>query len=308
MRGVARAAGRTVAAGVCLALAACGGPARSAATGPLSAAPDGRRLELTFREEFDSFRPWRGNAGAWRTTFGDGKAQGFGARTLQANKELQLYVDADMADDQGKVGLDPFAVKDGVLTITADRAPDAMKPRLGGYGYTSGLISSQPSFRQTYGYFEMRAALPRGKGLWPAFWLLGSDCGRVGWPACGEIDVMESRGAQPWRVSSAAHGPGYSAGSALIEAFEIPGRASLAADFHVYAVEWEPDELRFSVDGTTYHTVRASRLPAGGRWVFDHPFFVILNLAVGGTFGGPPDATTAFPQTLWVDHVRVYRR
>jgi beta-glucanase (GH16 family) len=209
------------------------------------------------------------------------------------NQELQFYTDRPE-----NAALDGA----GRLAITA------RQESWGGRAFTSARLTTRGQLEQAYGRFEARLQLPSGKGLWPAFWLLGSDCGRVGWPACGEIDVMESRGAQPWRVSSAAHGPGYSAGSALIEAFEIPGRASLAADFHVYAVEWEPDELRFSVDGTTYHTVRASRLPAGGRWVFDHPFFVILNLAVGGTFGGPPDATTAFPQTLWVDHVRVYRR
>ena len=286
MRGVARAAGRTVAAGVCLALAACGGPARSAATGPLSAAPDGRRLELTFREEFDTFRPWRGAAGAWRTTFGDGKAQGFGARTLQANKELQLYVDADMADDQGKVGLDPFAVKDGVLTITADRAPDALRPRLGGYGYTSGLISSQPSFRQTYGYFEMRAALPRGKGLWPAFWLLPAD---LSWPP--EIDVMESIG-DPTKVYVTAH-------SKTGKAQGIEARVS-GEGFHTYAVAWDAKNLIWYVDG-----VEAGRQPTPAD--MHKPMYLLANLAMGGDWAGAPDNSTRFPATYAIDYIRAYR-
>ena len=286
MRGVARAAGRTVAAGVCLALAACGGPARSAATGPLSAAPDGRRLELTFREEFDSFRPWRGNAGAWRTTFGDGKAQGFGARTLQANKELQLYVDADMADAEGRVGLDPFAVKDGVLTITADRAPDTLKPRLGGYGYTSGLISSQPSFRQTYGYFEMRAALPRGKGLWPAFWLLPAD---LSWPP--EIDVMESIG-DPTKVYVTAHSK---TGKAQGIEARVPDEG-----FHTYAVAWDPKELVWYVDG-----LEAGRQPTPSD--MHKPMYLLANLAMGGDWAGAPDNSTRFPATYAIDYIRAYR-
>ena len=131
---------------------------------------------------------------------------------------------------------------------------------------------------------------------------------RVGWPACGEIDVVESRGAQPWRVSGALHGPGYSGGNALVGAFETPERTPFSDDFHTYAVEWEPDEIRFFVDENRFHTVRPSRLPPTSRWPYDHPFFLLLNLAVGGTFGGPPDATTPFPQTLIADWVRVYRR
>jgi beta-glucanase (GH16 family) len=286
MRGVARAAGRTVAAGICLALAACGAPARSAATGPLSTAPDGRKLELTFREEFDSFRPWRDNAGAWRTTFGDGKAQGFGARTLQANKELQLYVDPDMADAEGKVGLDPFTVKDGVLIITADRAPETLKPRLGGYGYTSGLISSQPSFRQTYGYFEMRAALPRGKGLWPAFWLLPAD---LSWPP--EIDVMESIG-DPTKVYVTAHSK---TGKAQGIEVKVAGEG-----FHTYAVAWDPKQLVWYVDG-----VEAGRQPTPSD--MHKPMYLLANLAMGGDWAGAPDNSTRFPATYAIDYIRAYR-
>jgi beta-glucanase (GH16 family) len=137
--------------------------------------------------------------------------------------------------------------------------------------------------------------------------MLGTDVGQAGWPGCGEIDIVEARGAQPWRISSALHGPGYSAGNALIAAFETPDQGPLTGDFHVFAVEWREGEIQFSVDGRSYHTERASRLSPPDRWVFDHPFFLILDLAVGGTFGGPPDDSTPFPATLEADWVRVYR-
>jgi beta-glucanase (GH16 family) len=205
------------------------------------------------------------------------------------NQELQLYTDRNAALDGA-----------GHLVITARREATVA------HAFTSARLVTRGKREQLHGRFEARLHLPAGKGLWPAFWMLGNDVGRVGWPACGEIDIVEARGAQPWRVSSAVHGPGYSAGDAIIAGHETADRSSFAADFHLFAVEWEEAELRFSVDGTPTHTVRASRVP--GRWVFDHPFFLLLNLAVGGTFGGPPDETTPFPAALVADHVRVYSR
>jgi beta-glucanase (GH16 family) len=286
---VVRTVMRTLAMGPVLAvlavLAACGAPAQGA-SGPLTKAPDGRKLELTFREEFDAFKPWRGTSGVWRTTFGDGKVTGVGARTLQANKELQLYVDADMADAGGKVGLDPFAAKDGVLTITADRAPETLKPRLGGYGYTSGLITTQPSFRQTYGYFEMRAALPRGKGLWPAFWLLPAD---LSWPP--EIDVMESIG-DPTKVYVTAHSK---AGKAEGIEVKVPD-----AGFHTYAVAWDAKQLVWYLDG-----VESGRQPTPPD--MHKPMYLLANLAMGGDWAGAPDASTVFPARYAIDYIRAYR-
>jgi beta-glucanase (GH16 family) len=207
------------------------------------------------------------------------------------NQELQHYTDRNAALDGA-----------GHLVITARREV------VGARAFTSARLTTRGKHQQMHGRMEARLRLPAGKGLWPAFWMLGADLGTVGWPACGEIDVMESRGAHPWRVSGAAHGPGYSAGNALIAAYETPDMSSLAADFHVYAVEWDAAELRFFVDDRLYHTVRAARLPAGAPWVFDHPFFINLNLSVGGNFGGPPDATTPFPSALVVDWVRVSSR
>lgn len=209
------------------------------------------------------------------------------------NQELQFYTDS--RDN---------AALDGAGNLVISARQQVVETR----AFTSARLTTRGKFEQTYGRFEARLRLPAGKGLWPAFWLLGSDAAGVGWPERGEIDIVEGRGAHPWRVSGAVHGPGYSGGNALVAAYEAEGRPHLTAAFHLYAVEWEPRVLRFFVDGRQYHTVRSTRLPSSGRWVFDHPFFLIINLAVGGTFGGPPDASTPFPETLSADYVRVYQR
>jgi beta-glucanase (GH16 family) len=235
---------------------------------------------LAWSDEFDG-PPGPPDPGRWSFEIG---GDGWG------NGELEFHT-ADNAALDGA----------GHLVITARRQV------MGARAFTSARLSTRGKLEQRYGRIEARLRLPAGKGLWPAFWMLGSDLDQAGWPGCGEIDVVEARGAQPWRVSSALHGPGYSAGNALIAPFETPDHSPLTADFHLYAVEWSPGEIHFSVDGQRYHSERASRLAAGSRWVFDHPFFVILDLAVGGNFGGPPDDTTPFPAELVADHVRVYR-
>jgi beta-glucanase (GH16 family) len=160
---------------------------------------------------------------------------------------------------------------------------------------------------QERGRFEARIKLPVGQGIWPAFWLLGANFETVGWPDCGEIDIMEYRGQEPNILHGSLHGPGYSGGDAITQSYTLPGEEGFNSDFHVFAVEWEPDTLRWFVDSTAYHVVTPVSLPRGGSWVFDHPFFIILNVAVGGYFAGSPDATTTFPQTMLVDWVRVYR-
>jgi len=178
---------------------------------------------------------------------------------------------------------------------------------LQGREYTSARINTRDLFEQTHGRFEARIRLPVGQGIWPAFWLLGSDFGVVGWPACGEIDIMEYRGQEPRTVIGSLHGPGYSGGAAVTRRYELTTAAGFDADFHVFGVEWDVNRITWTVDGVRYHAVTPRELPASGRWVFEHPFFVILNLAVGGNFVGPPDASTRFPQVMLVDWVRVYR-
>jgi beta-glucanase (GH16 family) len=173
--------------------------------------------------------------------------------------------------------------------------------------YTSARITTQGFFEQAYGRFEPRIKIPRGHGLWPAFGLLGNDIGTIGWPACGEIDIMENIGKEPSLVHGSLHGPGYSGDRDYTSEYKLPGGVHFADDFHVFAVEWEPKTVRFFVDQELYATFTPARLPAGMKWVFDHPFFIILNVAVGGDWPGPPDATTTFPQTMLVDYVRVYK-
>jgi len=157
-----------------------------------------------------------------------------------------------------------------------------------------------------YGRFEARLQIPRGQGIWPAFWMMGADLATVGWPRCGEIDIMENIGKEAATVHATIHGPGYSGADSIGDAYTMPGGAPVADAFHVFAAEWEPAVIRFYVDGTLFSTRTPADLKAGQTWVFDHPFFVILNVAVGGNWPGNPDASTVFPQTMRVDYVRVY--
>jgi beta-glucanase (GH16 family) len=173
--------------------------------------------------------------------------------------------------------------------------------------YTSARLKTQGKFSETYGRFEARIKIPRGQGIWPAFWMLGSDVEKAGWPACGEIDIMENIGKEPGLVHGTIHGPGYSGTGGIGSAFALPGGQLFGNDFHVYAVEWEPAAIRFYVDGNLYATRTPSSLPKGTRWVYDHPFFLLLNVAVGGSWPGSPDVTSVFPQTMLVDYVRVYK-
>ena len=174
--------------------------------------------------------------------------------------------------------------------------------------YTSARLKTQGRFSQKYGRFEARIRMPEGKGIWPAFWLLGDDIPSLGWPTCGEIDIVENLGSEPSIAHGTIHGPGYSGDHGIGSSFTLPNNERLNESFHVFAVEWEPSEIRFYVDENLYATRRPSDLPQGAKWVYDHPFFILLNLAVGGAWPGNPDNTTEFPQKMWVDYVRVYRR
>jgi beta-glucanase (GH16 family) len=175
--------------------------------------------------------------------------------------------------------------------------------------YTSARISTQDRYSFRYGLFEARLKMPVGRGIWPAFWALGTDIDEVGWPRCGEIDVMEYLGQEPTTATGTIHGPRGGGGA---NADYKPGRSvvhttPLAEAFHTYGVQWLPGSIQFYFDGRPYWSVAAADLPAGSRWVFDHPFFLVLNIAVGGRWAGSPDASTTFPQALLVDHVRVYQ-
>lgn len=171
--------------------------------------------------------------------------------------------------------------------------------------YTSARLLTRGKFTQRYGRFEARIKLPFGQGIWPAFWMLGANIDQVGWPMCGEMDIMENIGREPSVNHGTLHGPGYSGGAGLGGIYSLPSGQKFSDDFHIFAIEWEPTIVRFYVDGNLYQT----KTPAdatGKQWVFDHPFFILLNVAVGGNFPGNPNDTTTFPQTMTVDYVRVY--
>jgi beta-glucanase (GH16 family) len=199
-------------------------------------------------------------------------------------------------------------IENGNLVITARqevyKAPDGTE-----FDYTSARLKTQGLFSQAYGRFEARIKLPAGQGLWPAFWMLGDNFGSAGWPKCGEIDIMENVGKEPGINHGSLHGPSSTAATSdLTATISLPAGQQLSDGFHVYAVEWEPDAIRFYLDANLYATFSAAQWPPGGTWVFDHRFFLILNVAVGGDWPGSPDDSTEFPQTMLVDYVRVYKR
>ena len=200
-------------------------------------------------------------------------------------------------------------MKGGNLVITAMHQPAYACSDGTMRDYTSARLKTQGLFSQAYGRFEARIKIPAGQGMWPAFWMLGNNITSVGWPKCGEIDIMENIGKEPGTVHGSLHGPSTSGPTSDATApFSLPAGQNFADDFHLYAVEWEPGTVRFYVDSNLYATVTQSQWPAGGTWTFDHPFFILLNVAVGGSWPGSPDATTSFPQQMLVDYVRVYTK
>jgi beta-glucanase (GH16 family) len=186
----------------------------------------------------------------------------------------------------------------------------ANKEAMGGKQYTSGRINTSGKFSQQYGRFEARMQLAAGQGLWPAFWMLGVNNGCGGWPGCGEIDIMENRGRTPRTSSSALHGPGYSGNTPINKEYTLPaGAPGFAEAFHVFAAEWTAGQIRFYVDGALHYTVNKADVERYGRWAYDRPFYLILNLAVGGHFDGgrlPPDG--ALPAKVTVDYVRAWKQ
>ena len=246
--------------------------------------PDRPGWELVWSDEFDGARGTPVDSESWNLV---NAGDGFG------NNELQYYTNRTE-----NAALDG----EGALVITA-KEEEYM-----GRAYTSARLESIGKVELTYGRVEGRMKIPFGQGIWPAFWMLGADIGSAGWPACGEIDIMENVGFEPTIVHGTLHGPGYSGGSPLGSSFSLPGDERFSDDFHVYAVEWEEDVVRFYVDDELYKTRTPADVPDGARWVYDHPFYLILNVAVGGNWPGSPDSSTSFPQTLRVDYVRIYGR
>ena len=188
----------------------------------------------------------------------------------------------------------------GRLRITARREPDGT--------ITSARLVTKGCFATLHGRVEARIKVSTSQGLWPAFWLLGADFfdKRTPWPNCGEIDVMEHVGREPNRVYSTLHAPAYNGAGGYGQPLDLSAPAGSA--FHTFAVEWDSGHMTFSVDGTRFFTADKAQIESTrGPWVYDHPFFIILNNAVGGDWPGPPNASTQFPQNLTIDYVRVYR-
>jgi beta-glucanase (GH16 family) len=191
----------------------------------------------------------------------------------------------------------------GHLVITARQEnPNNYQCWYGACQYTSARMNTAGKFSAQYGHVEARMKIPQGQGMWPAFWMLGD--GGEGWPQQGEIDVMENVGFEPNTVHGTIHGPCYSGSGGIGAGYSLPSGHAFADDFHTFAIDWAPDSIKWSVDGNVYQT----RTPAdvnGNQWVFNHSFFLILNLAVGGYWPGDPDGSTSFPQQLVVDEVKV---
>ncbi len=212
------------------------------------------------------------------------------------NKELEYYTARPQNLHVKNGNLEMIALKE---TYTG---PDGVTRN-----YTSARLDTAGKFDQAYGRFEARIKIPYGQGIWPAFWMLGNDIEKVSWPTCGEIDIMENIGREPAIAHGTIHGPGYSSGKGIGTPYPL-ATGRFADDYHVFATEWEPNQIRFYVDDHLYATSTPTDLPAGTKWVYDHPFFVILDLAIGGGWPGNPDQTTIFPQIMLVDYVRVYTK
>lgn len=262
-----------------LLLAACGG-------GDDSSGPEiDDSWNLVWSDEFDGTSL---DLSKWSYQLGDGCDIGLCG---WGNNELQWYQE------------DNVTVGGGLLTIEA-RAENA-----GGRNYTAARIRSLNQGDWTYGRVEARARLPQGQGMWPAIWMLPSDDVYGGWAASGEIDIMELVGNEPDVVHGTLHYGGSFPNNTFTGDSYALSSGMFADDFHVFALEWEEGEIRWYVDGNHYQTqtswsTTAAPFPAP----FDQRFHLILNVAVGGNWPGPPDLTTPFPQTMEVDYIRVYQR
>jgi beta-glucanase (GH16 family) len=279
---------RAALVGTILLAGGCAGVLAAAQAAPVAAAAPTPSWKLTWSDEFNGSDGAPVDSSKWTLETGGG---GWG------NNELEYYTNRlENASQQNgnlviKVVQEKYTGSDGVTR-----------------NYTSARLKSQGKFSQAYGRFEARIKIPRGQGIWPAFWMLGNDIDKPGWPACGEIDIMENIGKEPSLVHGTIHGPGYSGANGIGSPYALSNDQRFADDFHIFAVEWEPNVIRFYVDDHLYATRTPAELPKGTKWVYDHPFFILLNVAVGGYWPGNPDASSVFPQTMLVDYVRVYSR
>ena len=246
-------------------------------------AVDRSALELTFSDEFDTLDLWNGSSGTWDSNYWWGAANG---STLTTTNDLQWYIDTDYAPTRS---VNPFSIEDGVLTITAARAPEAIRPYINNYEYTSGLLTTYESFAQTYGYFEIRADMPEKQGAWPAFWLLPED---GSWPP--ELDVIEMFGQDPNKLILTGH-------SNATGTHTTVGSTAYTADtegFHTYGVLWTEDELVWYFDDVE---VARAATPAD----MHDPMYMLVNMGIGGQAGAPADGL-ATPAEMQIDYIHAY--
>jgi beta-glucanase (GH16 family) len=278
------------------AMAACGGGGATAAITtppPDTATSKPITWTLVWNDEFDGPAGASVDPGKWGFDLGDGCPGicGWG------NNEKEYYTNAPenvSLDGQGHLAI---VARPAVLNVSCYYGPCK---------YTSAKITTRGKFAAAPGKVEARIRIPSGQGLWPAFWMLGNDFSTVGWPASGEIDIMENKGSAPNASSSAIHGPGYFGNTPFAHTNFLPSPFNLTDDFHVYSVQWDADRALFYAEPTLHYSVSRSALQAYGPSVLDKPYFLILNLAVGGNFDGDPRSDSILPATMLVDYVRVY--
>jgi beta-glucanase (GH16 family) len=248
------------------------------------------RLIRTFVEDFDSFDL---STHKWTPHY-DGNYDWLVKRTMQENHEQQIYVDPGYKG-KGRIplGLNPFKISNGVLSIIGDRTPPSMRETLYGYQFTSGVLTTRASFAQTYGYFEMRAKIPAGRALWPAFWLLPTD--KFNTPP--ELDVLEVVGGQPDLMVTTSH---WRENGKLAYTNCRTHLSTASTTFHDFGALWEPDRITYFIDRKPIATHAA---PPG----YNVPMYMIINLAIGGTMVGRADETTPIPAHFEIDHILAFQ-
>ena len=277
-----------VLATVALAALACTG-----STPPVvSPAPRNVWIQV-WSDEFDGPAGSRVDGTKWGYDIGDGCREG---NCGWGNDEKEYYTDASE-----NIALNG----EGQLAIVARSAPSGLTCYYGPCRYTSAKITTRGKLLVAPGRVEARIKLPAGQGLWPAFWMLGHTHPAIPWPACGELDIMENKGSQPSTTSSAVHGPGYSGTTPLAHAQTLAA-GTFSADFHTFAIEWDAAHVRFFIDDTAHYGITRSALEQFGKSILDQPFYLIINLAVGGHFDGDPQSDAILPATMLVDYVRAY--
>ncbi|MFL5478266.1 MAG: family 16 glycosylhydrolase [Gemmatimonadaceae bacterium] len=246
-------------------------------------------------DEFDGAAGARVDDSNWNYELGDGCSAG---NCGWGNNEKEYYTNSP-----NNIALNG----QGQLMVAARTAAAAgLACYYGPCRYTSGKITTRGKVLADPGRVEARIRLPAGQGLWPAFWMLGSSFPAVPWPQAGELDIMENKGSEPRISSSAVHGPGYSGNTPFAHRQTLQG-GTLSSDFHTFAVEWDAVRVRFFVDGAMHYTVDRDQMRRYGRPILGQPFYLILNLAVGGHFDGDPKSDAIFPATMLVDYVRVFK-